>query len=629
MIPQGDSPTPVLLKSLAKPGVKRDGTQLEGDYYTDAQWCRWQRGLPRKMGGMRAISELLAGPVRGVYASSRNDTTRIYCGSSNNLEYLDVATNSGIGAGVGDRTPATLVPSLDNIWQIGQFFDQFSAELQVLAFAAPNMELESTEKRKLWIGPMTDSTPLVDSTAPEVSGGFLVAGPYVVAYGDDGYVANCVPFLPMDWTGTGSDELNICPFKIVYGMPIRGGAGSSPAFLLWSTGNLNRATFNGSSTVFDYDDIAEITIISSRCVVEFNGMAYWIGVDRFFMYNGVVQDLPNEFNRNWFFDNVNRNQLGKIWGTKISAFGEIIWHFPFGDSEECNATIIFNVFQGIWYDNSIARTAGYFARVFQWPIWASPEVSDLFLVRALGGTATSSAGTAANAFDGDVSTECDAGPDGSITYDWGQYSAKRVVQIAIDPGISATMDLLFEYTTDDGVVPATWVTLLDLPGTVLVDGVTQTFDLNVDVAMRAIRLSSSGGGDLEMREIYYNVYGHVLYQQEFGYDHVIGGRVYAINSWFTTNELWAAANGEDRWITLSLTEPDFVQSGVMTMEVLAKNYARSEPEVRVVEFDEDTNFIDTSFEGRQMKFRFRSNTQGGNFELGDTLLHLAKGDAQN
>ena len=44
--------TTVVLKSNA--GIKRDGTKFEGDFYVDGQWVRWQRALPRKMGGYRS-----------------------------------------------------------------------------------------------------------------------------------------------------------------------------------------------------------------------------------------------------------------------------------------------------------------------------------------------------------------------------------------------------------------------------------------------------------------------------------------------------------------------------------------------------------------------------------------------
>ena len=47
---------PVILRS--KPGIKRDGTRYEGDFYVDGEWCRFQRGLPRKIGGYQSVERL-------------------------------------------------------------------------------------------------------------------------------------------------------------------------------------------------------------------------------------------------------------------------------------------------------------------------------------------------------------------------------------------------------------------------------------------------------------------------------------------------------------------------------------------------------------------------------------------
>jgi hypothetical protein len=55
--------TPLILRS--NPGIKRDGTRFEGDFYTDGQWVRFQRGLPRKIGGYRSVSKYLPEVSRG------------------------------------------------------------------------------------------------------------------------------------------------------------------------------------------------------------------------------------------------------------------------------------------------------------------------------------------------------------------------------------------------------------------------------------------------------------------------------------------------------------------------------------------------------------------------------------
>ncbi len=49
----------IVLKSLA--GIKRDGTKYDGDFYIDGQWVRFQRGLPRKIGGYRSINKYFSG----------------------------------------------------------------------------------------------------------------------------------------------------------------------------------------------------------------------------------------------------------------------------------------------------------------------------------------------------------------------------------------------------------------------------------------------------------------------------------------------------------------------------------------------------------------------------------------
>jgi hypothetical protein len=58
------------------------------------------------------------------------------------------------------------------------------------------------------------------------------------------------------------------------------------------------------------------------------------------LYNGVVKEIPNTFNQNYFFDNLNYAQRQKVYATKVSRYGEIWWFYPSGDSTECNDAVI-------------------------------------------------------------------------------------------------------------------------------------------------------------------------------------------------------------------------------------------------------------------------------------------------
>ena len=60
---------PVVVRSQA--GIKRDGTRFEGDFYVDGQWVRFQRGLPRKIGGYKVINRYLSEISRGLKILAR------------------------------------------------------------------------------------------------------------------------------------------------------------------------------------------------------------------------------------------------------------------------------------------------------------------------------------------------------------------------------------------------------------------------------------------------------------------------------------------------------------------------------------------------------------------------------
>jgi hypothetical protein len=219
-----------------------------------------------------------------------------------------------------------------------------------------------------------------------VSGGVCMLYPYLFVYGNNGLIQNCSAGNFNNWTSSDSNANNISSTKVIKGLPIRGGT-TSPAGLFWTLDSVIRVTYApqtvGTATLYwRYDIITQqSSCLSSAGIIEYDGIFYWAGVDRFLMYNGVVQEIANTQNLNFFFDNLNLAQRQKVWCTKIPRWGEIIWFYPKGNSVECNDFIVYNVresaLQGkpVWYDSGqaggAARSAGTFSEVFRRPIWAA------------------------------------------------------------------------------------------------------------------------------------------------------------------------------------------------------------------------------------------------------------------
>jgi hypothetical protein len=360
------------------PGIKRDGTVFEGSYWTDGQWTRFQRGVPRSVGGYQQVATGFHGPSRGMDQFSQAGLIHVHSGSSDKLDSADVDP-SGATSGVIDRTPSGFVTDPNNVWQFEQLWNAGGTNTALIAHAAPNMALiDNNVTTKVWYGDITGTSALVDTGAVQVSGGIVTLPPYLVTYGSNGSVAWSDVNQPTTWGSGDAGSARVTQQKIVKGLVTRGGPGNAPAGLLWSLDSLIRMFFVGSPAIFAFDTISDqISILSSSAVVEYDSLYYWPGVDRFLMYNGIVREVPNSLNLNYFYDNLNMQYAQKVWATKVPRYGEIWWFFPSGSATECNDAIIYNTRENTWYDMGQAigthRSAGVYPQTIPTPLWMSND----------------------------------------------------------------------------------------------------------------------------------------------------------------------------------------------------------------------------------------------------------------
>ena len=83
------------------------------------------------------------------------------------------------------------------------------------------------------------------------------------------------------------------------------------------------------------------------------------------------------------------------------------------------------------------------------------------------------------------------------------------------------------------------------------------------------------------------------------------------------------------WIRLERVEPDFLLSGEMELYIVGRPYAQSEDYTSgPYTFDANTNKIDMKEQRRELRLKFVSNVQGGNYQLGYTILNADIGDVR-
>lgn len=652
-----------------KPGVQRDGTFFDKQYYTDGRWVRFQRGRPRKIGGYTQITGKLAGPSRGVYVNPQGAFNNVFSGYADGL-YVVPVDNTGTGSGITEIALSGFTANANNLWQFDTFTDTASDVSYLLAHPGQNLALidNSVNTPVLGgnisgtslapIGTFTDTVTLTAGSATgsiaganvligagqsvgdgvhfplgttvvsivgttitfsanalttgaatitfdndiDVSGGVVVLHPYVFVFGNAGLIRNCSAGNISDWVSADANTQNVATGKIVAGLPVRGGS-NSPSGLFWSLDSLIRVSYApttvtvGTTAVtqyWRYDLISsQSSILSSQCVIEYDGIYYWIGVDRFLLYNGVVKEISNSMNQNYFFDNLNYAQREKVWVTKVPRYGEIWWFYPRGDATECTDAIIYNIRENCWYDAGEAlgarRSAGYFSQVFHYPIMAGWEIN------ASGGADEVSITTAGSSYtNGTYNSTALTGGSGS----------GATANIVVSGGAVTALTIFDQgsgYTVGD-VLSAT------LPG-------GAGFTATVNTVENFI----------------------TLWQHEVGTDAVEGTNSLAIESYFETNDIgWvsggpsdATAVGENRWLHIERVEPDFIQNGAMELYVVGRPYAQKEDKTSgPYVFDPDTGKIDMREQRREARLRFVSNVAGGNYQAGRILVNADFGDVR-
>jgi hypothetical protein len=127
--------------------------------------------------------------------------------------------------------------------------------------------------------------------------------------------------------------------------------------LVWTTSILYTWQYVGTNDVFSYQQVADnISIISPRAKATANNTTYWMGLDKFYMYNGTVTTLPTTL-RNHVFGNLNFDQSDQIICGTNEGWNEVWWFYPSADSTKNDKYVIWNHVEQVWYYGTIDRSA--------------------------------------------------------------------------------------------------------------------------------------------------------------------------------------------------------------------------------------------------------------------------------
>jgi len=113
-----------------------------------------------------------------------------------------------------------------------------------------------------------------------------------------------------------------------------------------------------------------ISIMGPNAVTSASGIVYWMGIDKFYLYDGRIQTLNCDLRR-FVFQDLNKAQAEQIVAGTNEGFNEVWWFYCSANSVEIDKYVVFNYLENIWYYGTMKRTAWLDSGLADYPIAAT------------------------------------------------------------------------------------------------------------------------------------------------------------------------------------------------------------------------------------------------------------------
>ena len=208
--------------------------------------------------------------------------------------------------------------------------------------------------------PGTDATILGSYKALTYSGSY---DPLLIRW------ANVDPVIgpqPEEWK---PEVTNTAGFlRVKQGSVIVTGFRTRQETLIFTDSALSTLQFLGTGEVFGLQEISNaINIAGPNVVAEANNIVYWMGNEKFFMYDGRVNTLPCTL-KQLVFDDMNKDKSSIFFAGTNNEFNEVIWFYCSANSSSINRYVIYNYQDGIWYYGTMNRTAWIDSSTIKFPL---------------------------------------------------------------------------------------------------------------------------------------------------------------------------------------------------------------------------------------------------------------------
>ena len=176
----------------------------------------------------------------------------------------------------------------------------------------------------------------------------------------------------VNWTPNATSEAGF--LRLSHGSKIVAALQARQEILVWTDSTLYSLQYLGAPLVWGAQLLTDnISIISQNATAYASGVTYWMGVDKFYRYDGRTTTLRCDL-RQYIFNDIDLDQASQVFAGTNEGFNEVWWFYcssTDNPENQVNKYIVYNYLEDIWYYGFMGRTAWLDSGIRAYPMAAT------------------------------------------------------------------------------------------------------------------------------------------------------------------------------------------------------------------------------------------------------------------
>jgi hypothetical protein len=213
-----------------------------------------------------------------------------------------------------------------------------------------------------------DTRATLVSGAPTKNGYMLVSSPdrHLIAFGTETTIGDPDTQDPLFVRFSNQEDINTFVESVTNtaggqrlsdGNRIQTAVRARGQILILTDTSLHGMQYIGPPYTFGFQQLgSNCGALGPNSAIEVNGLAFWMGHEAFYVFDGTVKKLPCTV-QDYVFDDINLVQSEKVFAALNSDFNEVTWFYCSFTSDYIDRCVTFNYLENVWSEGTLARTS--------------------------------------------------------------------------------------------------------------------------------------------------------------------------------------------------------------------------------------------------------------------------------